>query len=174
MASDLDGVSLVFANAKCTYSLAELAAGVSIGFELRIAHSYASLHPVSSDLTGCQLPDDSGFIVNYDIAGGTQEYCLCDQGFCSRPVFTTSAQVGTYASHFGWDGRNWQGRSDTFQPEGAAFPPGAYVLAVFANGTWDGPGASDDGGTASGDAGTPGDSPLQFRVSAMRNLTITR
>ena len=40
-----------------------------------------------------------------------------------------------YASEFEWDGTNWSGPSDTGNPHGAAFPPGAYELQVKAIGS---------------------------------------
>jgi hypothetical protein len=49
--------------------------------------------------------------------------------------------AGVYHRAFGWDGHNWYGPSDTFEPIGAPFPPGIYELSIDTN--W---GSVGDGG----------------------------
>ena len=56
------------------------------------------------------------------LAGNGQSYCLCDTGLCgpaSLPPVTLRA--GNYAGAFSWDGKNWNGPSDTDNPKGAPF-----------------------------------------------------
>ena len=45
-----------------------------------------------------------------------------------------TVKKGTYTHSFTWDGRNWNGPSDTGQPKGPAFPPGTYTLTVTVHG----------------------------------------
>jgi hypothetical protein len=157
--STLPGVSLAFTNVKCAYSLAEVAAGIHIAYEVRVAQPQLGLHPVSSDYTGCQGPDDTtGLIVNYDIAGASQHYCLCDQGFCTRRDYSTGVAPGTYPFDFAWSGRNWLGRSDTNAPMGSAFPAGTYDILLTSEGTWAG--------------GSGGDASVGYLVWAKRTITL--
>jgi hypothetical protein len=100
----------------------------------------------------------AGLEVAVVIDGRNQHYCLCDQGgpppFCALEDggFSTNPnsqnrcspiilKKGVYRESWptlvdgglvpiAWDGRNWEGPSDTVNPEGAPFPPGDYALKV--------------------------------------------
>jgi hypothetical protein len=117
------------------------------------------LHPTQADDGGCQQPDAAGLIVGYTISGGGQRYCLCDQGLCAPRAFMTSAAAGNYYHQIAWDGRNWNGPSDTGNAEGAPFPPGTYTVTLTATGTVDGVADQLSAGS--------------FTMTATRTITIT-
>lgn len=161
--SNLPGAALVFPDQPCSYTLAQLAAGIQIPYQEQIAQALAGLHPSQADAGRCDQPDDSGLIVSFKISGGDQSYCRCDTGFCAPQSFTSAAVVGTHDRQIAWDGRNWYGPSDTNNGEGAPFPPGTYTLELTSTGTRD---ISSDASTA--DAGT-----TTFSLTATRTITIT-
>ncbi len=159
LTSDLPGVALTFDGAPCSYSQAEIAAGIQIPYHEEIDQPQPNLYPIQGDAGRCQQPDEAGLIVSYDISGGGQHYCLCDQGLCAAQSFTTSATVGNYYHQIAWDGRNWYGPSDTGNPEGAPFPVGTYTVTLTATGNTSGlPDAT---------------SAAPFTLTATRTITIT-
>jgi hypothetical protein len=159
LTSDLRGVALTFDGAPCSYSQAELAAGIGIPYHEEIDSTIEGVHPADADGGDfCQQPDAAGLIVNYDIAGGGQQYCECNTVLCSTG-FTTSAVPGNYFHQIPWDGRNWSGPTTTGGAEGAPFPVGTYTITLTAKGGIDGV------------AGGPG--PHNYTLTAMRTITIT-
>ena len=153
--SNLPGVQLTFPDQPCSYTKAQVAAGIEIAYHEVITAAVANLSP-TSDAGNCARPDDAGLIVSYQIAGAGQSYCLCDTGLCAPQTLVTTTVVGTHPRQIPWDGRNWYGPSDTNNQEGAAFPPGTYTITLTASGTRH---ASDAGAT--------------FSVTASRSITIT-
>lgn len=158
--SSLPGVTLSFPAQPCSYTAAEVAAGIVIGYDEVIAAAVADLTLAAGDAGGCAQPDDAGLIVGYRISGAGQSYCLCDTGLCQPPSAMTTTVVGTHLRQIPWDGRNWTGPSDTGNREGAAFPPGTYTITLTASGSR----VISDGGIDAG--GT-------FSVTASRSVTIT-
>jgi hypothetical protein len=159
LTSDLPGVALTFDRAPCSYSLAQIAAGIAIPYHEEVDSPVANIHPVQGDAGGCQQPDAAGLIVSYQISGGGQQYCICDQGLCASQSFTTSAAAGDYYDEIPWDGRNWYGPSDTGNPEGAPFPVGTYSVTLTATGVL--------GGVPDQSSSAP------FTLTALRTITIT-
>jgi hypothetical protein len=157
--SNLPGVQLAFPDQPCSYTAAEVAAGIQIAYDEVITAALSGVNPADGDAGGCGQPDDAGLIVSYRISGAGQSYCLCDTGLCAPQTPVTTTVVGTHTRQIPWDGRNWNGPSDTGNREGAAFPPGTYTIALSAIGSR----ASDAGGDASG----------TFSVTASRSITIT-
>jgi hypothetical protein len=151
--------AVTFDGAPCSYSLAEIAAGIQIPWHEEVDQTISGLHPTQADAGRCMQPDEAGLIVTYQISGGGQQYCLCDQGLCFPQTFTTTAVAGNYYHSIGWDGRNWFGPSDTGNPEGAPFPPGTYTIVLTATGTFDGAPVATSGGP--------------FTLTATRTITIT-
>jgi hypothetical protein len=151
--------AVTFDGAPCSYSMAEIAAGIQIPWHEEVDQTISGLHPTQTDAGRCMQPDDAGLIVTYQISGGGQQYCLCDQGLCAPQSFTTTALAGNYYHAIAWDGRNWFGPSDTGNPEGAPFPPGTYTIVLTTTGTFD----SDPGATSGG----------PFTLTATRTITIT-
>jgi len=133
--SDLPGVSLAFPSQTCTYTAAQVAAGISIAYQEVIDHPI-ELYPTFPDAGACESPDDAGLLVGYKIAGGGQSYCRCDIGLCQGEPLSATAVAGTHDRTFTWDGRNWNGPSDTNNPEGDPFPPGVYTITLTSTGTW--------------------------------------
>jgi hypothetical protein len=133
--STLTGASIRFLPPlRCVYTLAEAAAGISIGYELVIAQDIPDVVPQAQ--ATCVLPGASGLYVLELVTGNGQNYCLCDNGLCvAPPSDPTTLRAGTYAATFLWDGMNWYGPSDTGNPKGPPFPAGSYVLEVSAQGT---------------------------------------
>lgn len=158
--SNLPGVQLAFPDQPCSYTAAEVAAGIEIAYQEVITERVPGLSPTPSDAVGCAQPDDAGLIVGYQISGAGQSYCLCDTGLCAPQTPVTTTVVGTHTRQIPWDGRNWYGPSDTNNKEGAAFPPGTYTIMLGATGSRQSPDASADAG------GT-------FSVNASRSITIT-
>jgi len=154
--SNLPGVELTFPDQPCSYTAAEVAAGIQIVYDEVITAALSGLSPAAGDAGGCGRADDAGLIVGYQISGAGQSYCLCDTGLCAPQSAVTTTVVGNHTRQIPWDGRNWNGPSDTANREGAAFPPGTYTIALTASGSRQ---ATDAGGT--------------FSVTASRSITIT-
>ena len=159
--SNLPGASLVFLDDRCSFTLAEAAAGIQLDFQVEVLQSLKNIDSVSSDAYGrCKGPEQQNpFIVGYDIAGGSQRYCpWCDTGRCAQQHFSFDAVAGeSYQAGFTWHGRNYGGPSDTGQTEGTPFPPGSYTVTLDTEGTW-----------PSGE----GDSTA-FQMVATRTITLT-
>jgi hypothetical protein len=145
--SNLDGVTIRFTASplKCTFTLAEVAAGIDVPYEISIAHDVAATVP---GIHACTSPDASGLAPYESVDGAGQHYGIDDTGLCQPQTQKVTIKAGTYPHSFHWDGRNWTGPSDFGQPEGAAFPVGAYVLSVDAAGTIGAVSDGGDGGTA--------------------------
>ena len=158
--SNLPGVQLAFPDQPCSYTAAEVAAGIEIVYDEVVTAALTGVNPDVGYVGGCLRPDDAGLIVSYRISGAGQTYCLCDTGLCAPQTPVTTTVVGTHTRQIPWDGRNWTGPSDTNNQEGAAFPPGTYTITLTANGTRQ---ASDAGIDAGG----------TFSVTASRSITIT-
>jgi hypothetical protein len=156
-------MSLTFSKQPCSYTAAQVAAGIVFTYQEVIEEAW-SLRPIPQDLGGCQTPDDAGLIVGYKITGGGQSYCRCDVGLCAAQSFATTSVIGTHDRTVSWDGRNWNGPSDTNTAEGSSFPPGSYAVTLTATGTYS---ATTDGGAI--DSGV---SPT-FGIGATFPFTIT-
>jgi hypothetical protein len=163
--STLPGVSLELPDDRCSYTLAEVAAGISIKYQVVVAQPLEMVHPQPTDAGRCQRPDASGLIVGFDIQGLDGSYCLCDTGPCFSPPVTTAPRAGRYDASITWDGRRWYGPSDTSNPEGLPFAPGFYTLSLVSSGTIGG------SGQISTDAST--DAGVSYAISATRHITIT-
>ena len=133
--SDLPGVSILFPEQDCVFTLAEAAAGLEFSYEVVIDAPLADVTPFHSDAGGCDSPGPSGLITFFTIAGGDENYCLCDQGLCPGTVETIALAPGTFPDTIAWTGVNWGGPSDTNNPKGPPFPPGNYLVTIIAQGT---------------------------------------
>jgi hypothetical protein len=133
--SNLTGVSIEASPAKCEFTLAEAAAGITIDYAVKVAADVDGVSPQPQDAGKCEGPGDSGLIVFEKLGGGGQSYCLCDVGLCGGvKIPPATLKTGEYPAKFTWDGKNWGGPSDTNNPEGAPFPAGDYVLDLSALG----------------------------------------
>jgi hypothetical protein len=133
--STLPGVHIDFPAQPCKFTLAEAAAGISIAYSVVIDQSVSGVLPEPQDAGNCGSPGPSGLIVFEQLEGGGQSYCLCDVGLCPPPSdVPVTLSPGTYPGTFEWDGKNWNGPSDTGNPKGSPFPAGSYTLTVSAIG----------------------------------------
>ncbi len=137
--SSLPGVSLDLTGNRCSYTLAEVAAGVEFVYRVVVDGDLAGVQMLS---TGCNVPGSSGLIVQENIGGGGQNYCVCDRGKCGATSYESNLVAGTYEARFAWEGVNWYGPSDTGNPYGPPFPPGTYQFTVTATGTYAAPGGA--------------------------------
>jgi hypothetical protein len=134
--SDLPGVELRFTDESCTFTQAQVAAGIAINYQLIVAENLTDIFVEPLDIGRCQKPDPQhGLIVSFVIEGGRERNCLCDTAFCGVARIRSGSKPGTYPGAVNWDGRNWAGPSDVSSPKGPAFPPGTYVVMVRAQGT---------------------------------------
>ncbi|TNE46495.1 MAG: hypothetical protein EP343_23090 [Deltaproteobacteria bacterium] len=143
--SDLSGVSIDMTSTRCRFTLAEIAQGQKLSYLVKIGATQVkglTFYSKQQDGGGCQQPGSSGLRVFYRIQGGGQNYCICDTGLCQGNSDFVSLQGGEFAEAFDWDGKNWNGPSDTGNPKGAAFPAGTYTLTLKIVGNWK---ASPDG-----------------------------
>jgi len=134
--STLDGVETVLLPSKCTYTVAEATAGVSVPFVVVVRDTVPHFLATPLDSGGCSQPDTTGFETFVEVTsiaddGGGQRYCQCDIGLCHDPIalpvdLTPGCRNGTVR----WEGVNWTGPSDFGNPKGAPFSPGQYVLTV--------------------------------------------
>ncbi|MBN1421573.1 MAG: hypothetical protein JXP34_22560 [Planctomycetes bacterium] len=137
-ASTLPGVRFDLTGNACAISLADAAEGATFLYRTIIESDIAGTIAESLDGGGCDAPDRSGLAVLETIEGEGQSYCLCDVGHCVPLVNAVDLVAGTYEGEFDWDGRNWNGPSDTNNPEGPPFPAGRYRFTVRAAGTYPG------------------------------------
>jgi hypothetical protein len=143
--STLPGVSIDFTTTDCNYTLAEAAAGITIGYNIVVANDIQGVYPIPQDAGKCGTPDSSGLLPFAVLAGGSEQYCICDEGLCPGPSDTPITIVkGSYPGTFTWDGRNWTGPSDFNNPKGDPFPAGDYTLTVSAIGQYEDAGAKKD------------------------------
>jgi hypothetical protein len=126
VSSTLPGVFFRFPPQRCQFSLAEAAAGISLQYELVVTQGVDVALNVLDE--GCCQRTT----ILERLVGGGQSYCLCDFGLCDPcPLsYATRIPCGMTPLVFSWDGRNWNGPSDTMTPKGASFPPGEYTFTV--------------------------------------------
>ncbi len=159
--STLPHVHIDFESTRCVFTLAQAAAKISIAYDLIVDQDVPGFQLTSAYSppyysTGASTGD---LAISEVLSGGGQQYCLCDEGLgpatcptsdggttappagTSGPCPPITIPAGTYPRVFTWDGRNWNGPSDTGNPEGAPFPAGDYELAVTTD-----PGSIGDAG----------------------------
>lgn len=161
--STIPHVHVDFTSPTCAFSLAQARAGVHFPYRIVIDEDVPGYVSSTESNEGVLMyPGDSidGLRVAIALSGGAQRYCLCDQGgpqsFCDlddggisfnngapgacKPI---TLRKGTYDDSWprysggqalAWDGRNWDGPSDTSNPEGTAFPAGDYTLELRIDG----------------------------------------
>ncbi len=134
----LPGVSIKFTTSQRKWSLAEVRAGLRIEYQVAIDHDVENVVPVAQDAGQCDEAHSSGLILFETLKGGGLRYGIYDQGLCFRPERykkdPVTLRAGVYPGAFEWDGRSWDGPSDTFAQKGDYFPVGTYTLTVSAVG----------------------------------------
>ena len=143
--STLPGVSIQFTGPRCTFTLAEAAAGITIPYTVTVDADVSVVNASDPFDISRRVDADASGLHRFEIlSGSTERYCLCDTGLPS-PIDAGTGSVAKKGSHpfdFTWDGRAWQGPSDTASPEGAPFPAGTYRLEVRARGSFTGDGGA--------------------------------
>ncbi|AUX27293.1 hypothetical protein SOCEGT47_078770 [Sorangium cellulosum] len=135
----IPGVKLSITSSRCVYFMGEHAEFV---YEVTTDASVPPIDIAASTGCGrCTKPSsDPLSFVSYQISGTSvdgepQRYCLCDVGCCAPDEATTVEVDATVATDtIRWSGRQWDGPSDTGNPEGAAFAPGSYDVVVTFDG----------------------------------------
>ena len=120
-------MQLAFPDQPCSYTKAEVAAGIEIAYDEVITAAARQAEPGDATPAAALRPDDAGLIVSYRIAGAGQSYCLCDTGLCAPQTFVTTTVVGTHARQIPWDGRNWYRPVRHQQPGGRRLPTRAPI-----------------------------------------------
>jgi hypothetical protein len=70
-------------------------------------------------------------LVSYRVGNAERHYCLCDVGCCApTEAEPHSLSPGSYEGSIEWPGNEWNGPSDTSEPLGPAFSPGAYGIEI--------------------------------------------
>ena len=136
--STLPGVKIEFTGTTCEWRVSEAAKTIKIPYHVVIDKDLDKVTVKPQDAGGCGQPDAAfgNLILFAKVYGvGQNQWCMCDTGLCAGTVQTVTLKAGTYDGEFSWDGRNWQGPSDTGNPEGDPFPAGQYVVEMSAIGT---------------------------------------
>ena len=133
--SNLPGVQLAFPDQPCSYTAAEVAAGIEIAYDEVITAAVADLSPTQAtpEAARSRTTRASSSATGSRARGRATASATPASARRRRPVTTTV--VGTHTRQIPWDGRNWYGPSDTGNREGAAFPPGTYTITLTATGT---------------------------------------
>jgi hypothetical protein len=138
--STLSGVSIVVDSQLCTYTLEEAQAGITFSYRIIVSQDTPGVIAKPQDTGGCMTPGSSGLSVFTKITEGSQVYCpACDVGLCA-PTTPAAAVLkqGVYPDTFTWDGKTWNGPSDTSNPEGPPFTTGSVTVSLSAIGTVNG------------------------------------
>ncbi len=133
--SNLPGVHIELDDSRCTWTQQEAQAGVDLPYRIVVDQAVA-INPYGPASPACQQPGDSGLITQGRVDGDAgAHYCKCDVGMCPRhdPAWNT-LQPGTYEGTFHWSAYNWDGPSDTGNPFGDPFAPGAYTVTISSSG----------------------------------------
>ncbi|HTN84549.1 MAG TPA: hypothetical protein VL242_12705 [Sorangium sp.] len=137
----IPGVKITIESSRCVYHEGEPAEFV---YTVTTDSSVPPIDIAAS--TGCgrcvKPTSDPLSFVSYKISGLSwgadpqpQSYCLCDVG-CCPPDESATVQVDatTATQTIRWSGRQWNGPSDTSNPEGDFFAPGSYEVEVTFDG----------------------------------------
>jgi|WetSurMetagenome_2_1015567.scaffolds.fasta_scaffold40866_1 hypothetical protein len=123
-------ISIHFNKPSETFTLAQAATGVHVDYTIAISDDVDTIYSI--DVATCNKPDSTGLIPFERLYGNGQTYCLCDNGWCKNfpDGILSTLKKGVYPRSFVWEGKNWEGRSDTGNPLGDPFPAGNYMLNV--------------------------------------------
>jgi hypothetical protein len=133
-------VSIVFSKPEYSFTVVQAAKGIAIEYEIVVAQDIAGIVPlpqgsagmgISVATTDAEKEIPGAFIQFETLTGGKHSYGIFDSGLPPpREVPPITIAEGSYPHTFEWDGRNWDGGSDTSNPKGVPFPPGVYTLEV--------------------------------------------
>lgn len=118
-----------------TFTLAEAAKGVKLGYKIVIEQDVAGVIPLPFGPSFAEPAGASGMHPREAISGKGHGYCLLDRGLAPPPKeVARMLKKGVYSHSFEWDGRNWSGPSDFGNPKGPPFPAGTYDVIVTLRG----------------------------------------
>ncbi|MCA9683871.1 MAG: hypothetical protein KC457_16845 [Myxococcales bacterium] len=138
--STLPGACIDFAGDGGSWTVAQAAAGIDIPYTLVVETDIAGVVPRPQDAGRCGSPELGGLILFERILDGDEtRWCMCDTGLCpSGPNEARTLTTGRSQGSFRWNGVEWQGPSDTNNPQGPPLAPGVYTLEISAVGTVEG------------------------------------
>ena len=136
VASTLPGVSFDLSGNDCVFTLSKLAAGVTFHYKVDVDKDLDLVLTSPLDAGWCDEPGPSGLRTLEKIHGNDQAYCVCDVGYCGKEPGFEKLAAGKTEHSFDWDGKNWNGPTETGTPKGDPFPPGDYVAVVRAEGQY--------------------------------------
>lgn len=131
----LPGVTLAIRSASCVYKR-----GTPATFTYEVTTAGVPPITLPQNTGGCSdcgvYTTDPLSFTRYSLGGTSaggenQQWCLCDQGCCfgtNGQQVQVDATTKTYTIN--WSGREWDGPSDTGNPEGELFLPGRYNVFV--------------------------------------------
>ncbi len=132
--------SIEFSKSRYQFTVAEAAAGIAIEYTVAVSEELSGILPIPGGSAGMGItlaqpdgtPEKPGRLVPFEtLTGNGQRYGMFDTGLPPpREERAIVLKSGIQRYTFKWDGRNWNGGSDTSRPKGDSFPPGDYVLNV--------------------------------------------
>lgn len=129
-------VAITFPKDGYTFTLAEAAKGIKLDYEIAILKETEGVTPLPFGPSFAEPAGASGMFPRVQISGDGQFYCLQDFGLAFPPKGkVVTLKKGSYKHSIEWDGRNWNGPSDTGNPKGKPFPAGTYDVIVKVHGT---------------------------------------
>jgi hypothetical protein len=132
----LPSLTIDLSGNKCKFTLAEAAGGIKFSYRIKVAKKLEKVASIPLDAGKCDEVAACGLRMFEKIYGGDNHFCWCDAGLCGKVAEPLDIAGGTYSDSFVWNGRNWNGPSDTGTPPGEPFPPGTYTLVLRAEGTF--------------------------------------
>jgi hypothetical protein len=123
-------IQIRFPKQTLSFTLAEVAQGVTFKYEIVVAEDIENVTPEAQDTGQAAGPGPSGLYPFESISGNGQSYSLHDIGLGPGVFKFSTIKKGRYELSFEWDGRNWTGPSDYGHPKGDPFPAGDYTLQV--------------------------------------------
>lgn len=150
----IPGAKLDLSKTPCVFSISQAGGTFALPYDV-IVKAATPLWNTDPNAGQCPPQNVFGgvatFVTLEGLGDGTpQKWCLCDVGLCAPPkdISYTATTPGTYTHAFTWDGKNFQGPSDTNQQPGAPFPPGQYTLTVKSQGLFQHADGAEDAYTA--------------------------
>jgi hypothetical protein len=133
------GVTISISSSRCIYRVGEAA---EFTYEVKTTAGVPPIEMTASPGCGsCTDPGENPLsFTSYNIGGvssggAPQNYCVCDTGCCAPDqAATIQVLASTESAKISWSGRNWNGPSDTSNPQGEFFEPGNYGVNVTFNG----------------------------------------
>jgi hypothetical protein len=118
------GVHFRFTNAKCTYSLKEVTAGIDFGYEVVVDADVSLTHS-----TCAGSPKAGSLSLFENVTDGKGLASGCGGGLCAAVVTTFVLKAGTYPATYHWDGHAYSAPADACV-QGPLFTAGAYDLDI--------------------------------------------